>query len=87
MTKHENTKLMSDTPASDAMSIPAQDSDTEVEMSVVPLQFARQLERLARNFRTALLDRGEWDDGCFYFNGISAPQFEGLLKEAEILLK
>jgi len=35
---------------------------------------------LIRDFVDVLNKHGEWDDGCFYYNGVSASEFERFLR-------
>lgn len=34
------------------------------------------IEQAARELLAVLERFGDWDDGCFYYNGRSAPEFE-----------
>jgi hypothetical protein len=30
---------------------------------------------------------GNWDDGCFYYNGVAAPEFEDQIKRAKAAIR
>jgi len=43
----------------------------------------QDLRALVGRMKTIILEHGSWDDGCFYYNGKSASEFEQALADAE----
>jgi len=39
----------------------------------------------ARSLTETINKNGDWDDGCFYYNGIAAPEIQHHLRDLQLL--
>jgi hypothetical protein len=46
------------------------------------VQVAPTLKEIAEEFLDKMMRFGDWDDGCFYYNKVSASELQGLIEKA-----
>ena len=59
------------------------DLKSQLHRQALALEKARQVAEL---FEDRMSRYGEWNEGCFYYSGKSAPEFQQLIREARKLL-